>query len=293
MTQPEIYYLLKLNPPPRHVCVRNNRYSVKTVYECRGEESSRIQINCLQTGTIRETRGTEEWLHQAGDVYISALKDCFRQELLTNTYEPGMWIVLDAPPVELTAEEAAVRALVTHEALLPSRVTDPAVAKQVTGLVLAADQCAPFGDELRSIKLRTHMYWILMVLTQHAVAQARKQLQLKEKEWSRQTAKAIAYMQEHLQEKLAVETIAAAAGDKYSHLKTVFHREVGMTMVEYINYQRIQKAKELISLQDASAESAGEAVGIPDTKYLGRLFRRYTGMSIQEYRRVFRESIGL
>ena len=38
-----------------------------------------------------------------------------------------------------------------------------------------------------------------------------------------------------------------------------------------------------------SSEDAGEAVGIQDPKYLGRLFRRYVGMTISEYRKLCRE----
>ena len=62
-----------------------------------------------------------------------------------------------------------------------------------------------------------------------------------------------------------------------------------MTLMEYVNDQRIMKVREMLAASDISSAKAGEAVGIQDPKYLSRLFRRYTGMTITEYRNLCRE----
>ena len=287
----DIYYYMKLDPPPEFVCIRNSYQETGTVWYSESREPNKIFINSIQTGTIQDLweDGFEQTL-TTGDIYVDVGGAHKRQELLAPLHEICLRISAAEAPAVLTAHEVATRPIVTHEVLLPGRIADPDIAKKVTGMILAADLNAPPGDELRSMKLRTSMYEILLVLTRCAIDQARRQLQQNEKKWSRSTTLAVLYIKEHLSEKLSVETVAQASKDNYNHLKTVFRREVGMTMVEYINYLRIQKTKELIAQQVCTAEAAGEAVGIHDVKYLRRLFRRYTGMTILEYRRVCREA---
>jgi len=40
-------------------------------------------------------------------------------------------------------------------------------------------------------------------------------------------------------------------------------------------------------VESMNLADAGAAVGIPDTKYLSRLFHRYTGMTVPEFRHIF------
>lgn len=69
-----------------------------------------------------------------------------------------------------------------------------------------------------------------------------------------------------------------------SYLSSLFKKEVGLTLTDYVNKNRIAHAKKLLkstalSIQDIAAQS-----GIPDIHYFTRLFRRETGMSPREWR---------
>ena len=289
MTHTESFYLLKLNPPPRSIRIRNKYYKKDVAWECHASEICRIQINFLQTGQIHEFRENEQSVFTAGTVYTTLMGDRLRQELHDPAQELSMWLFLREPPLRLSAAETASRNIAIHEAIVPGLVQDSATARQIGDLLLAATMEAPRGDPLRSLKFRTAMYSVLTLLTQCSIDQARRQLQLQLQDWSRQTKRATAYIQDHLREKMTVEEIARAVGDNYDHLKTLFRRDVGMTLVEYINDQRIRKVRELLAVSGISSEDAGEAVGIQDPKYLGRLFRRYVGMTISEYRKLCRE----
>ena len=44
-----------------------------------------------------------------------------------------------------------------------------------------------------------------------------------------------------------------------------------------------------MTIQGMTLEKAGQAVGLPDTKYLSKLFHHCTGMSVREYRRIYSE----
>ena len=56
-------------------------------------------------------------------------------------------------------------------------------------------------------------------------------------------------------------------------------------MVHYINKVKIDKLKELIA-NGQTLKQAGAQVGCCDTSYLCKLFKRYTGMSIQNYKQL-------
>lgn len=71
-----------------------------------------------------------------------------------------------------------------------------------------------------------------------------------------------------------------------SYLSTLFKKEVGMTLTDYVTKNRIARAKLLLKnttlpIQDIAAQS-----GIPDIHYFTRLFRRETGLSPREWRKV-------
>jgi len=290
MVHAQRYYLLKLNPPPRSVRIMNRTFANDHVWDCAGTDPCRIEIAYLQAGTIHEDASGVKTVFDAGTAYVTLLGHKLHHELKAPAQEQAMWLFFWEPPLLMTAEEVASRQIAIHEAIVPGLLEDPIAAKQLGDMILAAKVAAPRGDALRSLKLRTHMYDILTMLTQSSIDQARRQLQLQRQEWSRRTKRAIDYIQKHLSERLTVEDIAAGAGSNYDHLKMVFRRDVGMTIVEYTNYLRVQKVKELISVRKASFESIGDAVGVGDIKYLGRLFRRYTGMTMTEYRNICRES---
>lgn len=70
-----------------------------------------------------------------------------------------------------------------------------------------------------------------------------------------------------------------------SYLSSLFKKETGMTLTDYVNQNRINTAKRLLKSTTLSIQSVATAVGIPDIHYFTRLFRRETGFSPREYRK--------
>ncbi len=83
---------------------------------------------------------------------------------------------------------------------------------------------------------------------------------------------------------IRVEEIAADLGLSSSHLSRVFKAETGCTLVAYIHRAKLERVKELLLAKNLTLREAGEQVGIADENYLSRLFHRYTGMTVREYR---------
>ena len=71
-----------------------------------------------------------------------------------------------------------------------------------------------------------------------------------------------------------------------SYLSSLFKKETGMTLTDYVNQHRINFAKRLLKSTTLSIQAVATAVGISDIHYFTRLFRRETGYSPREYRKL-------
>lgn len=67
------------------------------------------------------------------------------------------------------------------------------------------------------------------------------------------------------------------------HLGRVFKQETGMTMTQYINNLRVEITKDILQNTDRPIGNIPVLFNIK-MKYLQQIFRKYTGMSMREYR---------
>ena len=70
------------------------------------------------------------------------------------------------------------------------------------------------------------------------------------------------------------------------HFTRVFKQVTGMPPVQFMLRIRIDRAKELLDFTDKSIAEIAEASGFPDQNYFARTFRRFTGISPTQYRRM-------
>lgn len=69
-----------------------------------------------------------------------------------------------------------------------------------------------------------------------------------------------------------------------SYLSSLFKKEVGMTLTDYVNKNRIEYAQKLLRSTTLSIQDIAIQSGISDIHYFTRLFRRETGMSPRDWR---------
>lgn len=65
-----------------------------------------------------------------------------------------------------------------------------------------------------------------------------------------------------------------------------FKKKKGITYVQFLNQLRIEEAKKLLWTGELSIEQIAEKVGIGNANYFGRLFKKMTGMTVGEYRKI-------
>jgi transcriptional regulator GlxA family with amidase domain len=71
-------------------------------------------------------------------------------------------------------------------------------------------------------------------------------------------------------------------------LKRRFKAATGDTLIGHLQNLRIEEAKKQLEQGDSSIEEVSEEVGYMDISFFRRLFKRLTGLSPGQYRRMFK-----
>lgn len=93
------------------------------------------------------------------------------------------------------------------------------------------------------------------------------------------------YINQHYSDNLTVETLAAQSFFTPNYLCTLFHKETGKTITQYITQCRVNHARILLKDMTKPIYEVSEAVGYKDEKYFAKVFKKMTGMLPSEYRR--------
>jgi AraC-like DNA-binding protein len=86
--------------------------------------------------------------------------------------------------------------------------------------------------------------------------------------------------------KLTVRQVARELKCSPDYLSWLFHRESGTPLNSFINEQRLLQARYLLTESDLNISEVAAATGFADPGYFARLFRRTTGQTPREFRRV-------
>lgn len=92
------------------------------------------------------------------------------------------------------------------------------------------------------------------------------------------------YMEKHYQESITRESIENLVHLNRDYINREFKIETGYTLMEYIQFFRIQIAKKLLSDTNESIASISMLVGYDSPAYLSKIFKRRTGITPIEYR---------
>lgn len=92
------------------------------------------------------------------------------------------------------------------------------------------------------------------------------------------------YIERHLEDNLGIEELADRLGISYSYFSMLFKQHFGVTFVEYVTGQRMERAKSLLLQPDKSVTHIGKTVGIPQRRYFTKVFLKHVGLSPSEYR---------
>lgn len=98
--------------------------------------------------------------------------------------------------------------------------------------------------------------------------------------------KVTAYLDEHYTDaSISLKSTARLFYVNESYLSRIFKLYCGKTFLEYVLQRRMEKAKFFIRSTSMKNYEIAERVGIFDANYFGQCFKRYTGMTVNQYRR--------
>lgn len=98
------------------------------------------------------------------------------------------------------------------------------------------------------------------------------------------------YVKHNLQSKLALCDIAAHLHCSKATLTETFRREFGMTVVQYINRNRLEKACHLLINTELSISTICEECGFSGGEYFSALFKKVYALSPLAYRKAARKN---
>ena len=103
-------------------------------------------------------------------------------------------------------------------------------------------------------------------------------------QYSYYVGQAITMVQYDLTADLKLKTIAEKLNVNSSYLSTLFHKEVGCTLTDYINKQRIAHSIRLLQLTSKHIQDISAECGFQDVNYFIKLFKKQTGTTPSRYR---------
>ena len=117
------------------------------------------------------------------------------------------------------------------------------------------------------------------------LTQAVKDNQINTKGLSSPIIKVVYYINNNNSQKLTLPDLSNVANYSVGHLSKEFKKEVGMSISDYIQLIRCQKAKELLETTDAQIADISYIVGYEDNNYFVKVFKKQYGVTPSTYRK--------
>ena len=94
-----------------------------------------------------------------------------------------------------------------------------------------------------------------------------------------------AYVHEHFSEQLDRNEIAGAFHLAPEYLAKLYKKKTGIYLKDYIREYRVEQAKWLLRDKNVLVSDVAGAVGFDNFSYFSTIFRKYVGVTPNEYRR--------
>ncbi len=157
---------------------------------------------------------------------------------------------------------------IEHQKLKHAKADAPAILSQSTPLFDMAETLPQLQEEFIRV-LKTIEEWI------DAYSDER---------YSKTVADILAYVDEHLGEKITLSQIGEQLGRTPVHISRIFKKQTGEQLIQYINRRKMQEAAQLMNRSDMKIKEIAEAIGMQDPLYFNKVFHRFYHMSPREYR---------
>lgn len=109
-----------------------------------------------------------------------------------------------------------------------------------------------------------------------------------EQGYSHLISSVIYYMEHEYDEGITVAQLAQEFHVSPNYLTSTFHRETGQTPTDYLRRIRTRQARRLLLTTNLSIQKVSEKIGIDDSNYFVKLFKKDYGMTPSQYRKQYK-----
>ncbi|WP_240255504.1 helix-turn-helix domain-containing protein [Ferdinandcohnia quinoae] len=108
--------------------------------------------------------------------------------------------------------------------------------------------------------------------------------QLNEEKYSATITACQHYIYNHIYEEITLDQLAQLCHLSPNYLSSLFRKEVGTPISEYIQLQRVNEAKKLLRLTNYSISDIGTWLNFNDQSYFIKVFKKYSGLTPKQFR---------
>ncbi len=105
-----------------------------------------------------------------------------------------------------------------------------------------------------------------------------------QKSYSLLIQKVITQIESDIASDLSLNNLSKIFDVNPSYLSSLFKKETGSTLTEYVNKQRIERAKELLVSTSIQIQNIAQRCGMLDVNYFTKTFKKYTDLTPKKYR---------
>ena len=102
---------------------------------------------------------------------------------------------------------------------------------------------------------------------------------------------AVDYLHQNYDRDIQIKDVAIAVSLHSGYLHRIFKQQMKCTILDYLTRLRIQKAKMLLKETEIPVIEITHYVGVNSRQYFSMLFKKYTGQTPNEYRKLVKKSI--
>lgn len=165
--------------------------------------------------------------------------------------------------------------------VLPKKREEVAIIKHDLYLYYQHSQ---IEDEYRNLQLKSDMFLILHDLLKYCSHDKNTVHGLPRIPTLHKLAKVIDYINQHSSEKIMLDEIAQAGHLSTGYLSRTFSKQMGMSVMEYVNYIRLKRAYEMITNTDKNIAVISDLTGFSNPKSFSKLFLQVYKQTPGKYR---------
>ena len=103
--------------------------------------------------------------------------------------------------------------------------------------------------------------------------------------YSPQVERTVLLIETDLSQDLSLRSLSEQLNISAGYLSSLFHKETGKTVTEYVSEKRAEYAASLLRESSLQVQTVAQYCGVPDVNYFSKLFKRCYGVTPREYRR--------